>query len=121
MNPKAFKICTSCHASWPTLEEFLSDPEVMLAGYQAHFDDLLGGLFLFSHVHDGCYTTLGIPVGQFVSLSKQPILNKRSEPTQGCPGLCVREGALELCPLKCECNWVREVLQTIKKWPRQAA
>ena len=121
MKEEAFKTCTNCQTVWPTLEEFLSDPEVQLAGYQAHFDDLLGGLFLFSHVHDDCYTTLGLPVGKFVSLSTMPILTKRTVEPPDCPGLCMREGALSPCPVKCECNWVRDVLQTIKNWPQQAA
>lgn len=103
------------------MEDFLADPELKLAGYQAHFEDLLGGLFLFSHQHEGCYTTMAIPVGQFVSLSTLPILNTRTKHPDGCSDLCMREGTFDPCPIKCECSWVREILQIINTWPKAAA
>jgi hypothetical protein len=32
--------------------------------------------------------------------------------------LCLREGALDPCPLKCECRYVRDVLQVVRHWPK---
>ncbi len=38
-----FKVCPMCHANWETREVFLSDPDVVLVGYQALFEDLQAG------------------------------------------------------------------------------
>lgn len=93
-----------------------------MAGYQAHFEDLTGGLFIFTHMHEGCGTSLGIPVVDFMPLSENPILSTRGvQPSSDCPGLCMREGCLDPCPRKCECNWVREILLKIKNWPKPTA
>jgi hypothetical protein len=118
MNTEPFKVCTSCGHVWPTMESFLTDPELRLAGYQAHFEDLTGGLFIFTHVHDGCGTSMALPVKKFIPLTARPILSSRSEQPGNCPGLCMREGCFDPCPEECECNWVRETLWIIKFWPR---
>ena len=121
MKSEAFKICPFCHQAWPTLEEFLSDPELRLTGYQASFEDLLGGLFMFTHISEKCGTTLSIPVQKFVSLSDRPIVSKRTEQTECCPQICQHKNNLGPCPVECECTWVREVLQKIQEWSRKAA
>jgi len=121
MKPEPFKICPSCKAIWPTLDDYLSDPELNVVGYQAVLDDLCGGLFIFNHVHDDCGTSMAIPVKEFVSLSELPILNRRIGCPEKCPGLCMHMDELGHCPVKCECTWVREVLQTIRSRLRMAA
>lgn len=121
MKEEAFKTCTTCANPWPTLDEFLSDPEVKLAGYQVHFDDLEGGLFFFSHLHKGCYTTLAIPVTDFLALNDRPLLSKRDK--QLCVGsdFCVHQDDIMPKPVECECLWVRDILQTIETWPKASA
>ena len=42
-----FKQCNFCKRSWETVEEFLDDVDTPIIGYQAHFEDLGKGLFLF--------------------------------------------------------------------------
>jgi hypothetical protein len=121
MKNNAFKTCTNCGHIWQTMEDFLSDQTLQLAGYQAHFDDLLGGLILFTHAQEDCYTTLAIEVRQFTSLTRRPILNVRTHQPDGCKEICMREGTFDPCPIKCECSWVREILQTIKDWSQKAA
>jgi hypothetical protein len=120
MNKEPFKVCPNCNALWETMEAFLSDPELKMNGYQVHFDDLEGGLFFFTHLQEECFTTLAIPVTQFLSLNDQPLLEKRDK--QRCTGsdLCVHQGDLLPKPVECECLWVREILQTIKAWPKTA-
>lgn len=115
MKPEPFKVCPTCGKVWKALDEFLADPELELMGYQVHFEDLTGGLFIFIHHHENCGTTLAVPVGQFTSLSERPILTPRGQPVEHCPSLCVREGALTPCPNECECVWVREVMQAIRE------
>lgn len=120
MNTEAFKTCPNCKHVWLTLESFLNDPALELAGYQVHFDNLEGGLFLFSHNTPECYTTLAIQVTQFKCLTDMPIVAKRTQQPDKCSKTCVRKGELGDCPVKCECNWVRDILQKIKDWEKEA-
>lgn len=121
METGAFKTCPHCKHVWPELTDFLSDPEVRMGGYQVAFHDLLNGLFIFTHFHEGCHTTMAIPVKEFASLSQRPVLNKRTVQPDGCSGHCVRKDELAPCPVQCECTWVREILKTIADWPQKAA
>jgi hypothetical protein len=121
MKTAPFKICTTCSKQWETLEDFLADPELKLAGYQVAFENLKGGLFYFNHLHENCGTTLAIAVHEFTGLSDRPILALRGEQPGGCcPELCVRQGALDPCPVECECRWVREIMQVIRNWKKQS-
>lgn len=121
MKAETFKTCTNCGHVWSSMEEFLSDPELKMNGYQVHFDNLEGGLFFFTHLHEDCLTTIAIQVTDFLSLNDRPLLAKRDE--QLCTGssFCVHKNDLQPKPVKCECSWVREILQTIKNWPKTAA
>lgn len=121
METTPFKICTCCSKPWKTREDFLADPEIKLAGYQVAFEDLEGGLFYFNHQHKNCGTTLAIPVKEFTALSLLPIVARRETKPNCCPDLCVRRGALEPCPVACECNWVREIIQIISNWQKLPA
>jgi len=116
-----FKTCPTCSKHWKTLDDFLADPELVLSGYQVNFTDLKGGLFYFSHVHSDCGTTLAIPVKEFTCLSVRNMLASRGEQPNCCPSLCVRQGALDPCPTECECVWVREIMQVVLNWKKQAA
>jgi len=98
------------------MESLLDDPCVVLAGYQPYFEDLVSGLFLFTHAIEGCNTSMAIPVKKFVSLTDRPILNTRMREPDGCPHLCMHEEFSDHCPVKCECNWVRDVLSKINSW-----
>ncbi len=122
MKPFVFKSCTNCPVEWQTLDDFLADPELVLAGYQVAFEDLEGGLFYFNHMHSNCGTTLAIPVKEFTGLSNLPFLVPRGvQPGGKCSGSCVRKGDLTPCPLACECVWVREVMHVILNWEKRAA
>lgn len=108
-----------CSKRWETMEEFLSDPELAMAGYQINFADLKGGLFYFSHMKTGCGTTMVIPVGEFTGLSDRPMLASQGKQPDCCPELCVRKNELAPCPAECECSWVREIMQVIRDWKKQ--
>ena len=118
MQDTPFKTCTTCYKPWKTLEEFLADPELELAGYQVHFENLEGGLFYFTHMKKNCFTTMAIPVKKLTGLSPRPILAARGTAPNGCPGYCVREEELSPCPVQCECAWVREIMQIIQNWKK---
>ncbi len=121
MKAAPFKICPMCSNHWEMLEDFLSDHELELSGYQVSFIDLKGGLFYFSHTKPGCGTTLAIPVNEFTGLSNRPMLASQGKQSKCCPELCVRKNDLEPCPVECECSWVREIMQIIRNWKKQTA
>jgi hypothetical protein len=111
-----FKVCTLCGETWKSREAFLADPCVRVIGYQAHFQDLEAGLFLFNH--DACRTTLAIDVSRFTDLRRGPTFTARKTETEDCPGYCLHKGELRPCPAECECAHVRDVLDTVARWEK---
>jgi len=110
-----FKQCPVCRVSWTSRDDFLADPEIGLVGYQVNFRDLVAGIFLFNH---HCGDTLAIPVSAFRDLHGGQVFTERATGTTECPGHCLRTDDLEPCPARCECAFVREILQVIKNWPK---
>ena len=109
-----FKQCTACGHPWRSRESFLWDPDVKLVGYQPRFEALKTGLFLFNH---RCGTTIAIQAGEFEDLYHGPIFENRATGTEECPGYCLIKDELRPCPAQCECAFVREIIQIIKRYP----
>jgi hypothetical protein len=38
--------------------------------------------------------------------------------TAECPEFCLHRSKLNPCPAKCECAYIREIIQAIKNWPK---
>ena len=112
----AFKKCGKCGFIWEDRTRFLADPSVEIIGYQANFDELTAGLFLFNH---SCGTTLAITAGTFRSLYNGPVFSGRKTGTKECPGHCINREELSPCPVKCECAYVREMIRIIKNWQKE--
>jgi hypothetical protein len=113
---RIFRICSKCGVVWPTRESFLEDRDLWLIGYQADFEDLVAGLFLFNH---SCFTTLAVEAEKFQDLNEGPIFAERLTGTAECRQFCFRRYELRPCPAKCEYAFVREILQIIKNWPKR--
>jgi hypothetical protein len=112
-----FKRCTCAGAvPWRTRDDFLSDPGVVLIGYQANFEELKAGFFLFNH---SCHTTLSVKVDQFLDLYDGPVFRERATNGPACQGFCLHRGALNPCPAHCECAFVREILQILRNWKKR--
>lgn len=111
-----FKKCTSCGEVWETREDFLNDPSNTIRGYQVHFHELELGYFLFDH--DVCGTTLALRAGEFTDLYEGEVYKSRLTGTDSCPGFCLSKKELRPCPEKCECAYVRDVIQVVKKWDK---
>ncbi len=109
-----FKKCPSCGHIWTSQDDFLVDPELAVAGYQAHLEQLPAGLFLFDH---SCGTTLAVPTGDFAHLYDGPVYKQGLTDTDKCPGLCHHKERLDPCPAQCKCAYVREILQLIRLTP----
>jgi len=112
----SFKTCGNCRHIWADRDGFLADPGLRLVGYQCAFDDLGAGLFLFAH---SCGTTLALKAESCVDLYAGPVYQERRTGQADCPGHCLHRDELRPCPARCECAFVREVLQVIAAYPKR--
>ena len=110
-----FKKCSKCGTQWGSRDNFLSDSDVELIGYQANFKALKTGLFCFNH---SCKTTLALYADAFMDLYDGPVFTKRATNGDDCLGHCLHRSNLKPCPAECECASVREVLQIVKDWQK---
>jgi hypothetical protein len=110
-----FKDCKVCGFVWKSRDEFLGDENVEIVGYQAHFKEFVTGTFLFNH---SCKTTLAIGAVEFKDLCQEPIFKSRPVGDGRCPGYCLNRCGLWTCHPTCECDYVHEILQIIRKWPK---
>jgi hypothetical protein len=115
---EGFLRCSLCRQAWPSRDAFLADPDVTICGYQADFDELVAGIFLFKH---RCGNTLGLMAGDFSDLYDGPIFVDRLTDSEQCSGLCRHKHVLDPCPAHCECAFVREILQVVRHWPKSGA
>ena len=111
MEKTIFKECLVCNSQWHTRDQFLADEDVVLIGYQANFVVLEKGLFLFNH---SCRGTMSVAVNEFADLSHGPVFNERKTGKDDCAGYCLHRNLLQPCPAKCECAYVRDILQKLK-------
>ena len=87
-----------------------------MIGYQVQFVEQKEGLFLFNHT---CNTTLSVKASNFLDLYHGPMFGERLTASETCSGHCLRQEDLQPCPEKCECVYVREVIQIILNWPKE--
>ena len=110
---KPFKECSICQTEWGSRDNFLSDPDIELVGYQVHFEKLMMGILYFNHA---CKGTLDFYTYHFMDLYDGPVFAERATGGDECLEYCLHKNNLEPCPARCECASVREVLQVIKSW-----
>lgn len=118
MTTEPFKRCESCGKVWLTRDEFMADGEIVPIGYQANFVALDRGLFLFNH---SCHGTLSLEVHIFADLYDGPMFEERLIGSDSCAGYCLHRNVLRPCPEKCECAYVREILNRLKGISGQGA
>ena len=109
-----YKRCTNCNYRWESRDAFLSDPNIVIIGYQVNFEKLQLGYFLFNHTT--CQTTLAIHAADFVDLYHGPIYSERKSGTAECESHCLHRDDLGQCSAKCECSYIREIIQIVRKW-----
>lgn len=112
-----FKSCPVCGVTWISRDAFLSDRGIDLIGYQVNFGNLLAGHFLFNH---SCGDTLSVEAGEFEDFHDGPIFRERLSGTEECLEHCLRQDDLDPCKAQCECVFVRDILQTVRNWPKSA-
>ena len=105
-----FKLCGNCGTAWGSRSDFLADKDVVTIGYQANYIALEKGLFLFNH---SCQNTLSAQVHEFADLYDGPVFSESLKGSESCKGYCVHRNVLSPCPNKCECAYVRDILQKL--------
>jgi hypothetical protein len=120
MMQRAFKRCPKCRCPWSQRLDFLADPAVRLVGYQVSGFEERSGLFLFNHLATGCGTTMALAADKFADLHDGPIFVESLRGSRDCPGHCLRENDLDPCAARCECRFVRDVMQVVRNWPKCA-
>ncbi|WP_173201595.1 hypothetical protein [Geobacter sp. SVR] len=113
MESLLFKSCPKCFKRWSSRDDFLSDDLISLIGYQASFDQLENGLFLFTHRTSECLTTLAVCVSEFLDLFSGARCPETKALTRECPRFCLDESNLEPCNNPCQCAFVRDIMQVI--------
>ncbi|MBU1219859.1 hypothetical protein KKF34_05650 [Myxococcota bacterium] len=91
----------------------MSDRSLIYKGYIADFEKLEEGLFLFLHDNEECYTTMAVKVGLFFDLYRGDRFTTRMHNSAECGGYCLNRESIALCPVKCECAFVRDIITTI--------
>lgn len=120
MSPRTpFKRCMNCLELWSSRDDFLSDPNLVLDGYKADFECLEYGLFFFTHMKPVCFSTMALEVADFMDVYQGPRHSERNTGQPGCPGYCLDKAQLQRCEARCECAFVREIIQVIKKNGKQ--
>ena len=111
-----FSKCSVCGCEWRRRGDFLEDPEVEITGYEVDFDDLTAGTYLFRHA---CGATVALTVRHFNGLYEGPIFSERATGSDECPGYCLYRDQLDKCSARCECAYVRNIIDLIRKWPKR--
>lgn len=109
-----FKTCPCCGFIWNTRNDFILSNYLVIIGYQANFDEIEEGFFLFNHIK-GCGSTMAISVSNFSDLYFGPRYNEPKTGSEKCEGRCVNQPDVEVCSVPCKFVYIREIIQFFKK------
>ncbi len=90
----------------------MDDADIKIIGYEANFKKLEAGLLYFLHT---CKNTIALPADVFADLYDGPVFEDRKTETEDCPGYCLNHQRLRRCPAQCECAYIRDIIQMLKK------
>jgi hypothetical protein len=62
---------------------------------------------------------MAFKAGIFSQLYNGPIYRDRVTNTADCPDYCLNHTVLEPCVQKCECAYIRDIIQIIRKIPKR--
>ncbi len=113
-----FKTCPCCNNAWQTRSDFLADSSLEINGYAPDFDNLLEGLFFFTHHATGCFSTMTLKADEFADLYTGEKYLERKTGDEDCPRLCFDKEDLRRCEELCECAYVREIIGVIREHPK---
>lgn len=114
-----FKTCPCCAATWQSRGDFLTDNALEVNGYAPDFDNLLAGLFFFTHHVTGCFSTMTLQATIFSDLYTGKKYRERKTEDADCPRYCFNKDELRRCEELCECAYVREIIEIIRTHPKR--
>ena len=103
-----------CGKVWETFNEFLSDPDIKVNGYQAFLREPEKGLILFTHDREDCGTTVSFEPGRLIKYYDIPRYPESQFGTEACEGHCLVQTDLEACSQNCSMRWVRDLIQLLR-------
>jgi hypothetical protein len=89
MDPAHFKQCPGCH-KWLSLQDMLSNPDIMPLGLVLADSDYDTGLYYFQHEVPECRSSFVVPAEWFAPIIDEPIPQKVMTGSEHCEGRCVR-------------------------------
>lgn len=113
----SFKVCPKCGRRWASRTELLSDPQIILLGYQPGANGFRSGIFLFLHL--SCETSLALELPDLEAISRVPLLAE-SQCTHNIPippqvPCLARRDGLPF-PAACVCECVSDILSRVRSW-----
>jgi hypothetical protein len=102
-----------CKHGWKDLKSFIEDPEIILNGYLADFNEPGNGLIVVTHKKLNCGSTISIRAKLLKHLYTGPVYENHMTGKKGCPGKCLLLNDFSECSNKCNMRWVRDVMQLI--------
>ena len=114
----SFRFCKQCGREWADRAAFLADPAVVLSGCQMDTRRPGSSVLVFDHRAPGCGTTIAVPADAFADLYAGPVHKVNWAPSAKCPGMCFDPQNLEPCPAQCASAHVRQILQVVRRTPK---
>ena len=107
-----FRTCPKCGFEWRSRDQFINDPNIMIIGYQLNYVEFVAGFFYFNH---SCKDTFTIRANVFENLYNSPVFENWGVGSELFPEHCLRYKESESCPIKCECAFVKKIIQKFRK------
>jgi len=108
-----FRRCSNCGRTWGSRHNFIFDNKLVISGYQASFQNIDNGLFLFTDTNDGCGTTIAVRVKEFMDLYQGIVYSERKTGSDVCEGKCLNLHDTTPCKAECELAHIREIIKII--------
>ncbi len=108
-----FKRCNKCGSKWENRDDFLSDKNIDVVGYQVFFKNLKLGVFLFNH---SCNTTMAVEAKFLLDLHDGTFSLERNPDSRECPGRCLNDNIMSPCSSDCRCAFISEIMKVIKNY-----
>ena len=112
-----FKTCSKCGFVWPERASFLIDPNLRLIGYQADFEELMAGIFLYSTTFAKRLSPLEQTTSKIYTTARCLLKGWKAVTSAGVT-VCTKMIYAHI-PRNVNVQYVREIVQVILNWPKQ--
>lgn len=99
---ETFKSCPMCGKKWISLHEFLNDQNLKCNGFHPATDIYDFDLYYFTHLVEGCGTTMGMLSGSFFSLYNFEPFEQKVHGMGDCNTCSFSDLKFQRCAITCE-------------------